>query len=100
MIFRNIFTHESACKLAFAMVCITRSDLFPAQFPTGLVAVWASPIEYIVNFAERKLPQTTSTTTTSKAATWGGRSGVFDIYRIGGGGGRRAAAAEAALSSL
>ena len=41
--FQNISRRESACKLAFAMVCIIRSALLPAQFPTGLVAVWASP---------------------------------------------------------
>ena len=43
---------ESACKLAFAMVCIIRSALLPAQFPTGLVAVWASPTGYIVRMAQ------------------------------------------------
>ena len=37
---------ESACKIAFAMVCIIRSALLPAQFPTGLVAVWAQPSGY------------------------------------------------------
>ena len=41
--FQNMSVRESACKLAFEMVCIIHSALLPAQFPTGLVAVWASP---------------------------------------------------------
>ena len=57
--FSIVFQTISACTLAVAKVCVIRSALFPAQLPTGLVAVWASPTGYIVNLAERKLPQTT-----------------------------------------
>ena len=67
MIFQAISACNSACTLAFAKVCVTRSALFPAHLPTGLVAVWASPIGYIVNLAERKLPQTITTTTSCRA---------------------------------
>ena len=63
MIFQAISARESACALAFAKVCITCSALFPAQLPTGLVAVWASPTGYMVNLAERKLPQITTRAT-------------------------------------
>ena len=51
MIFQLMSACNSACTLAFAKVCVTRSALFPEQLPTGLVAVWASPIGYIVNLA-------------------------------------------------
>ena len=43
------------------MLCITRSVLLPAQFPPGLVAVWAQPSGYIVRMAQGtnslKLPE-------------------------------------------
>ena len=64
--FRNISMRESACKLAFAMVCITHSALLPAQFQTGLVAVCWIHRPY---GTRHKLPQTTTTTTTTTATT-------------------------------
>ena len=50
--FSIVFQTISACTLSVAKVCVIRSALFPAQLPTGLVAVWASPTGYIVRMAQ------------------------------------------------